>query len=263
MKTAETEIIMRRERILQKVIHNRSCSVTELSKLLNVSLTTIRRDLEYLEQEGHLRRYFGGAEISDRKDNIPPILHNRNISLSQPEMKKNAIARKMARFVESGDTIFLNSSSTASRIIRYISAFNVTIITNNGNSVLEPRNPDISLILTGGELNKNKSSITGQFCLDTIKHIKCSKCIIGVSGISVHGGITTSILNETIINHAMMERCQGSVFVVADSTKVGAVHKFYSGEIKDINYLVTDKDADLNAINELRSAGIEIIFVDY
>ena len=95
-----------------------------------------------------------------------------------------------------------------------------------------------------------------QFALDTLARITATKCILGVSGISVKGGITSRIIQETAINQMMLNRCSGSKIVVADSTKIGVEHNFFSGKIGDINRLITDTGAGADILEDIRSAGI-------
>ncbi|HHV11005.1 MAG TPA: DeoR/GlpR transcriptional regulator [Clostridiales bacterium] len=264
MRTALDDIRSRRNKIVELIKKNNSCSVTQLTEELKTSGITIRRDLAHLEKQGVLIRYHGGAKLKMVSDIMPGQLPTGSGTHSEIELrKKEAIARKMAELITDSDTIFINSSSTACNIYSYIKNKSVTVITNNCKSIFIPKDPCITLILTGGEVNPNKSSLTGQYSLETIEKVTCDKCIIGVSGISIKNGITTAVLNETTINHAMIKRCKGPVYVVADSSKIGAVHKFYSGEISEITHLITDTDADSAVISQLQSYGIQTVLVNY
>ena len=93
---------------------------------------------------------------------------------------------------------------------------------------------------------------------DALSRITATKCILGVSGISVQGGITSRVIQETAINQMMLRRCRGPKIVVADSTKIGIEHNFFSGTLNDITHLITDTDANSLQLDQLRRAGIEV-----
>ncbi|MDE7014233.1 MAG: DeoR/GlpR family DNA-binding transcription regulator [Kineothrix sp.] len=257
MKSSKNAIAERRNDLIRILSRKENASVSEMTSELHVSEITVRRDLNFLESKGIILRYFGGARLLR---NETDILQSQD--MDPVSLKKNIIAKYMAALISDNDTIFINSSSTAYMIYPYVTAKNVTYITNNAKSILQKRSPDSTLILTGGEVFANKSSLTGAYALDIIDKVTCTKCIIGVSGISMKGGITSSILPETIINRAMIEHCKGPVYVLADRSKIGIVHNFYSAPLSDINYLVTDRDAEEESLLQLRQAGLHIFIAD-
>lgn len=91
--------------------------------------------------------------------------------------------------------------------------------------------------------------------------INADKAFIGVSGISVASGITTSVLPETAINERMMRRCQGNCYVLAARQKIGREHNFLSGTIDKIDTLITCPGASADEIKNLRTHGVEVIEV--
>lgn len=255
MKTSRDSIERRHSQILQYLREHMSGSVVSLADSLQVSQITIRRDLDCLESKGLISRFFGGAQILDAP--LPSSI----ISQQSADTKKRvAIAKKAAEFLEDGDTVFFNSSSTALNVYQFIEGKRIIIITNNGESLTIPRNPGVELVLTGGEVYGTKNSLVGEYALSAIAKVKCNKCIIGVSGISVDGGITSSILPETAINRAMIANSTGSKIVVADSSKIGTVQNFHSSDLSSITHLITNTDADEQEINKIRKLGIKVIF---
>ena len=240
--------------LLNYLKKNGYADVSQLSELLSVSQITIRRDLDQLEEKGFLTRYFGGAKASPsiQESDEAAYLETTTKNLSQ----KRAIAKRAAEMIEDGDTIFINSSSTALLIYPYIQNKSVSIVTNNGRSLLCQRSPDVELVLTGGEVYGNKQSLVGQFALNALSRITATKCILGVSGVSVHGGITSRVIQETAINQMMLSRCKGPKIVVADSTKIGVEHNFFSGNISDITHIITDTGADPAQLEKIRKASI-------
>lgn len=259
MKNNRIAIQKRQMQLLSYLKERDSADVAILSEFLQVSPVTVRRDLDELAQRGLILRYFGGAKLapSMQKDDEPAYLETTTQRLAQ----KKAIARRAAEYLEDGDTVFVNSSSTALLVYPYIQNKSVLIVTNNGRSLLFPRAAGVELILTGGEVNGSKQSLVGQFALDALSRITATKCILGVSGISVQGGITSRVIQETAINQMMLRRCRGPKIVVADSTKIGIEHNFFSGTLNDITHLITDTDAIPLQLDQLRRAGIEVDLV--
>ncbi|EIA28065.1 Metal-dependent hydrolase, partial [Candidatus Arthromitus sp. SFB-4] len=123
--------------------------VNNLSEKLKVSPLTIRRDLQVLEDNGFVERFYGGAKFKEEK-----------LCLREKEDYIDSIAKIASRYIEDNDVIFVNSSKITLKMLEYIHSKNVNVITNNANAVLI-NNPNISVILTGGELNINKKSLTG------------------------------------------------------------------------------------------------------
>lgn len=260
MKNTRSAIQKRQTHLLRLLGEKQDMNVTQLAELLHVSPITVRRDLDELAERGLVMRYFGGARLVDtaQVDDESAYLESTIQNLAQ----KKAIARQAAEMLEDGDTVFINSSSTALLIHSLIKDKSVLIVTNNGRSLAMPRAANVELVLTGGEVYGNKQSLVGELTLEAISSITSNKCIIGVSGISVDGGITTRVLQETSINRAMLRRCTGPKIVVADSSKIGIQHNFYSGTIHDITHLITDTGANKRALESIRGAGVEVITVE-
>ena len=120
--------------------------------------------------------------------------------------------------------------------------------------------PKIEVILTGGQVYGRKQSMIGDIATQIISTITATKCFIGVSGIASHCGISTSVFQETTINMKMLENCNGPTFVLADSSKIGIHHNFSSGSIDNVNYVITDKNADESEVKKLEEKGVKVIF---
>lgn len=258
MKNDKNSIHKRQLQLLHLVKETGSGDVTEMALALKVSPITIRRDLKLLEEKGQVARFFGGAKIVPQAEagEEPPYIAGENTA------QKLAIARRAAEMLEDGDTVFINSSSTALLIYPFLREKSIVVITNNGRSLLVQRNAGVELVLTGGEVYGEKQSLVGEFALNALSRVTSTKCILGVSGISVEGGITSRVIQETAINQMMLRRCKGPKIIVADSEKIGLEHNFYSGKISDVTHLITDSGANPAELASIREAGIEVILVE-
>lgn len=258
MKQSRHEIQIRQEHLLDYLKTHHTIRVPEASKLLQVSELTIRRDLEALEKKNLLHRFHGGATINQAITEHEPPLEEKKI---QHESTKAKIARQAAALIPDGATVFLNSGSTTLTTMKYLDNRKVRIITNNSLAPSVITSEKIDLIITGGECRSRAKSLVGEHALLALNAVYADYCILGVNGISA-AGTTTSVYQETAINEAMVRRCNGTVIIVADGSKIGKSKNFTSVSIHDIDILITDTGADKAALDELAATGIRIILVD-
>jgi DeoR/GlpR family transcriptional regulator of sugar metabolism len=247
----------RRAGILSEIKGKGFVSVEELSALFDVSVITIRRDLDLLEGEGLLERTHGGA------------IHTRHITTESSYKEKDlqhqdlkaAIGVKAAELVEPGETIFVNSGSTTFQLVKALSAVHgIRIVTNNIPAALDSEPvADTEIILIGGRYRPNSGSTIGDFALQLVGQLNASRTFIGADGISLKNGITSPVSQEAAITRLMIERTAGPVIVAADSSKIGGVTTFFTAAINSVDYLVTDRNFDESFRPDFEEAGITII----
>ena len=153
MKNKKGVIVKRQQTILQRLQKEKEVSVDQLANELGVSSLTIRRDLIEFENQGFVKRHYGGAKLiegtlfEDPTLDVPPATGQDGTT-----DYRRVVAKKAAELIEEGDIIFVNSSKTALLMLDYISGKRVSVITNNGNAITSSHDPLVSIILTGGEL---------------------------------------------------------------------------------------------------------------
>lgn len=248
MKRERACVENRRNRIAEMMRISSVVKVDALAQKLGVSLITIRRDLQYLEEQKLLVRTYGGAVSAQ-----PPPGSGEDV-----QIYRMLIARYAARFVADHDTLFINTSRNALQMLQYINCENVTVITNNGKAVAGEYPQGISVILTGGELRHPKDAMVGDFALRNLQPIYAKKAFVGCSGISAEAGMTTEIFNEVSINEQMIDHATQDVYVLADHTKIGASSSFLSCPAEKIKYLITDEKAPKEQLDLLRDKGVQI-----
>lgn len=255
MKMNKDIVDARREIIMKEIQTAGKALVDDLATQLQVSPLTIRRDLQYWEERGAVERFYGGAKLIQSFVNIDdPKCSN--------ELYKHAIAKYAAHYVQDGDTIFINTSSTALLMINYIKNKRVTIITNNGKAIFMEHDPLLSICLTGGELRNPKESMVGDLALNNLNRVSATKAFLGCSGFCAKSGMTTAILQEVAINEMMINRCLGETFMLADHTKIKNEHSFISGNIQSFDYLISDTLADEEEIVAIQDAGVKTITLE-
>ncbi len=248
MKRERAYVGNRRNKILEVMKDQPEVRVEDLAKIFEVSPITIRRDLQYLEDHQKLTRFYGGAAVKEKKE----------IELNEINSYREQIARYAASLVEDGDTIFINTSSTALRMLQYINKNNVTVITNNGRAIDYEHREGLTVILTGGELRYPKEAMVGDFAIRNLQTIFAKKSFVGCSGISEEYGMTTENANEVNINELMINNALKETYILADHTKIGKNSSFISCTTERIHNLITDELAPKDKLESMSKRGVKI-----
>ena len=248
----------RQKRIIELIQRDGHVRVIDLSKILNVSEITIRRDLAILEDKHLIERTFGGA-ISTMQMHKEENYYSR----SSAELEnKDSIAKLAAGLIEEGDTIFINGGSTTSHIFRYINKKNVKVITTNAGFIGQIENPDIELVLAGGHYRMQSNSFVGSFTTDILNQVNATKTILGVDALSCRYGMTTPNLQAVETTRLMMNRTSGEIIVVTDHRKIGMVSDYITAPINRIDTLISDYLLDQEFIKELIDLDIKVILTE-
>ena len=250
----------RRFRIREILSRERTVSASELIRTLDVTAATIRRDLAALEKEGVLVRSHGGAVSRTSSTNFQPSYEALGRS---HRAEKQAIAREAERLILDGETVFLEGSTTVYELARRLLHRNrLTVITNSPPIVEElQRSQHVSVISTGGELQKDVFYLSGVWAQRALSEIRVDKAVLGVSAIDPSYGISTASQAEAQIKKMILKSARVSI-AVADHSKFGNQGFAYVGPITDIDILVTDSAADPQYLRPLREAGVELILAD-
>ncbi len=227
----------RREKILELLREDGAAKVIDLAQIFKVTEVTIRQDLEKLEKEDQLVREHGGAFLKNIEDQV------RGVALAHQDNmdKKEIIAVKCLEYIESGDTIILDSGSTTTEIAKKLKGFrNLTVITNALNiALLLGAEPGIEVVMTGGEFKPPTLSLTGQKAADFFKGINVQKLFLATAGISLKSGLTYPSISDIVVKKAMIDAAE-TTYLVADSTKIGKSAFASLGALSLINYIITD-----------------------
>jgi DeoR/GlpR family transcriptional regulator of sugar metabolism len=249
--------IERRNNILELVQEQKSVMVTDLGTRFNVTEETIRRDLEKLEKEGMIKRTYGGAVIKDSTQSDLPFKVRETKNMEG----KMRIGAKVAEFIEDGDSIMLDSSSTALYVAKSIkNKKRLTVITNCYNIVLElSGSKDFRIICTGGTLNANAMSFVGHSAENFVQGYNADKAIISCNGMDIDKGITDSNEMEAEVKKSMAGASKQN-FLAVDSTKFSKVSFIRLMDFNQVDYIVTDKTLSAEWEKMLKNKGIEIVY---
>jgi DeoR family transcriptional regulator of aga operon len=259
-KNGNNNVVFREER-LEKIIallEKEDRLVTKnLPEILNTTSVTIRKDIAILEQRGLLKRTHGGA-IKPRK-----LFHG--LALNEKEKlnleEKIRIAKKAAKLISEGDTIILDSGSTTSFIAKEIKHMKgITVITNAINIVSILLNSDIDVILIGGLLLKETSTLVGPLADDVLRKISADKLFIGVDGIDFEVGLTTPNILEANTSRVMMEM-SGEIILVVDASKFGRRSLGVISKVSEVNSIITTKKLSGNELKKFADYDVEVFIV--
>jgi DeoR family transcriptional regulator of aga operon/DeoR family fructose operon transcriptional repressor len=245
----------RRSEIIARIKKERTIKVTDLMKEYDLSIETIRRDLEYLEKQGHLRRVYGGAVLHGLYGEEPEY-ENREI-LNYPQ--KQAIGKKAAEFINDGDTLFMDVGTTTMEVAKHLRhKKNLTVITNATLIAHElMKYESCRVILLGGELRKGERSVSGFLSDENIRLFFVTKTLLGVGGITPETGITDYYLPEAGTRRIMVEHSD-EIIAVADYSKFGVTAMNHVCPVNKVNILVTDWTTPSVVCAEYRSQGLSV-----
>lgn len=249
--------------ILRELRHAGSLSVESLREKLEVSLATVRRDLQELEDRGLLRRTHGGAIP------IEPLFYEAfRLDRSFQEQvgsfaeEKRRIAQAAADFISPGDTIALTAGTTTTEVARSLHMHGgCTVITNTVNVAMELSNrKDIHVFVTGGQLRGDWFSLVGPSAVATMSGIYVEILFVGVNGIDAERGLTCFNGDEVEINRSMVRQAKRRI-AVTDHSKIGIVANWLICPTESIETFITDKGATDKMIEPFLAKGVQVLRV--
>ncbi|MER2996533.1 DeoR/GlpR family DNA-binding transcription regulator [Pontibacter populi] len=248
----------RHQHILSSLKQEGQVNVLDLCEKLSVSSVTIRKDLKLLEDKGLLFRTHGGATANN------PYTTDRSVNEKEKiqSTEKMRIGAAAASLLVPNDSILIASGTTVLALARNIQPkSNLTVITSSLNIALElNRHPEIEVMQLGGVLRKSSSSVTGPYAESVLADFSCSKLFLGVDGIDLDFGLSTTNVMEAHLNRQMIKVSQKTI-VLADSTKFG---KRGFGKIcgfDDIDQIITDSGISDYTVKALEGMGIKVTIV--
>ncbi len=248
----------RHQFILEKLHQEGDLNVINLYRELKVSRVTIRKDLKLLEEKGLLFRTHGGATLKNPYTIDRPV--NEKEKLQSAE--KSKIGAVAARLIDDNDSIIIASGTTVLALAKKIqNKKNLTVITASLNVALELlQQPDIEVLQLGGILRKTSSSVTGPYAQSILADFSCTKLFLGVDGIDLEFGLSTTSAMEAHLNRQMIEASQ-KVIVLSDSTKFGKRGFGKICGLDKVDRIITDAGISEYFVKQLENLGIEVTVV--
>lgn len=245
----------RHEIILNKLKDSGKVNVQELSDELSVSEVTIRKDLRLLEDKNLLFRTHGGATLSNPYTSDRPVSEKAKVQAKE----KEAIAKEAVKLIGDNDSIILASGTTVSALAREIYSQNrLTVITSSLDvSLTLSGRENIEISQLGGQLRSSSNSVVGPYAEQFLENITCGILFLGVDGVDLEYGLTTTNLMEASLNQKFIDISQYTV-VLADHTKFGKRGFGRICTIDSIQHIITDEQTPQSIINDLEKKGIRV-----
>lgn len=235
----------RQNEILRLLQEKGAVTVVELTKSLNSSAATIRRDLNSLNEAGKLNKVHGGATLSELK------LETKEDDISTKLLKnvkeKVMIAQYAASLVRDEDFIFIDAGTTTEKMIEFLKDTKAVFVTNGIVHAKKLIQKGLKAYIIGGELKIRTEAIVGVEGLNNLKKYNFSKSFLGTNGIHISCGYSTMDIDEAIIKREVINR-SFSKFILADSSKFGKTMPITFAEL-DQSCIITNKVEDKKYLN--------------
>lgn len=225
----------RLDKIKEMVDENKSISINELSKVLNVSKDTVRRDLIRLEEQNVLRRTHGGA-VSANRDAIIFDYQERSSKLTDIKSK---LAYQASKIIKDNSSIFFDSSTTVEAVIPQLKNKNIYAITNSLTHAQKlAQNEKARISVLSGNLHKKQLFLHGSNTIQRISQFTCDYTLLGVFAISAEG-IFIHTEEEGLVKRQMVKQAKTTI-AIADHTKINTTGFFKVCRLKEIDVVITD-----------------------
>ncbi len=224
----------RLERIMDFLNRNGFATVKELTELLHYSTATVNRDLNALEGMKKIKRSYGGAEPVKEKAIPLPFRYEKM------KVAKKRIAKAAAALIEDGDTVFIDNSTTAQYIGRYLTEKkSLTVITNNIMLASFLSEAGITVKVLGGTIVEVPSMLAGPETVENAMRYRTDKVFFATGGVSEDGIIQDSTDTYVLLEKVVISRTQRAYYLV-DSDKVGKRLAFCTHTFSDVAGVISD-----------------------
>jgi len=244
----------RRKQVLDLVKRRGFVPLADLALAIQVSESTLRRDLDYWDARGQLKRIHGGAMYTGDGGTLPAL----EARASSQVAEKRKIARAAAERIRNGDAVLLDGGTTTLEVARLLVGRPLQIVTNSlpiANLFANSRETD--LVMLGGYVYPTTGVALGPLTIRMLEDVHVQQTILSVAGLTARGLFNSNpLLVET---ERQMMRCADEVVVVADHTKIGRQALAFLCELAVIDTLIVDADLSPEQRRLLDEAGARVV----
>jgi DeoR/GlpR family transcriptional regulator of sugar metabolism len=247
----------RRQQLLELVRARGFASLPELAGELQVSESTVRRDLEHLEGSGSAKRTHGGVVYTGESPEFP---HFKDRQESHWD-KKRAIARAAVELIEDGETLLLDGGTTTYEVARLLVGRPLQIVTNSMPVAnLFASSSDSDLVLIGGNVHQRTGVTLGPYAKAMLSDLNVRRAIMSVAAVNERGYYNSNIL-QVEVQRAMLN-AGDEIMIVADSTKFGHSSLARLCELAEVDRLVIDSKISKSWRERLSAAGTKLTIAE-
>ena len=232
-------------------------SLDELCEIFAVSKNTIRRDIAELEEDGLIRKVYGGIVLKEAEiTSLEPFFTReiRNIEAKQ------LIAKQAAATVNDGEVIYIDSGTTTMHMLAHFSEKQFLTVVTASIYVLDlaTRYNNLSVVATGGNLQAPIKALVGANVLECIRNYNFSKIFLAGTGVSIeHGATNASPLECEIKKELVKKSCPK--YLLVDSSKFDVASLMTYSELSDIDYVITEKIPPEKYVEYFKKKGVNLI----
>ncbi len=238
--------------IIKQLKSNPSVRLDQLSKALQVSEYTIRRDIELLDKNGLLTKVRGGA--IPHSPNAPSF--KERIHASGEE--KQVIAQKAVSLIKPGNTILLDGGTTTYALAGLLD-MPLTVITNNiPAAALLAGRTNIEVIITGGKILPDSLVAAGSYAIQLLERSHVDLCFLGVCSLHHDIGVSSTDYFECEMKRAMVN-CADKVVALTGHTKIGTAEPYKICGIDKLDTIVTEIDPENEIFEPYLERNIQIL----
>jgi len=242
--------------IVKLVNRQGTVKTTELAERLDCTEETIRRDLDVLEKAKKVVRSHGGA--MSIQDSLEEIQHHKRESREVKEKKQ--IGELAASFLEEGETIFIDESSTALAMIDFLphdiefSIITTSLLVSRRVSAMK----NVKLYLLGGLYDEMSYSFGGYIAEQAMSYITVDRFYLSSKGVDVEQGATEANEERARLKRSLLKSAKWTC-VLSDYTKLGFKARFSFMPTHEIDLLITDDSASEDVIEQFNRAGLKTL----
>lgn len=251
---------IRHDKIIQMLEEKRKITIEELQEELQISVETIRRDLNTLEGAGFLKRVYGGAVLTTALGVEPEYAKRAASNI----IEKTAIAQRVADMIQDGDTIALDLGTTTQEVAKLLThKSKLTVLTNSLLiAQLLSASPSNQVYMLGGLVRPGENTTAGPLCIEGLERFRVDKAVIGLAGISLMHGVTDFVEAEAEARKKMIE-IASYVIAVADYSKFGVTAFCTVCSLDDLDVLVTDWNTPKATVEAMRNRShLQVLVAD-
>jgi DeoR/GlpR family transcriptional regulator of sugar metabolism len=249
----------RQRHILDYLRRQKSAKVVKLSAQLGISLSTVRRDLNEMEERGLVQRVHGGVVLVE---NTPSPESPALVRSADMAAEKRRIGECAASLVHDGETIIITGGTTTEAMLPLLAdKQNLNVITNViSHAYYLAKYSHITVIVLGGWLRHSEYSLLGHLTQQGIRDLVASKLFHGTYGFDTDYGLTGTYVQEVETDRHLL-RATKQLIVLADSSKFERAGQIRIAPIEQVSTVITDRDAPDHHVANLRDKGIEVMLV--
>ncbi len=220
-------------------------SLEQLTKVLQTSESTCRRDLDELAEEGYLHRIHGGAEVAT---SLQSELNNQEKSVKNIQDKGKLVAKAL-ELIKPGDVIFIDPGTTTGILVQALNQLDVTVVTNSIHHATALVDRGVTTHIIGGYVKRSTDASVGSMALHQIDDLHFDKAFMGINGID-QLGLSTPDPEEAILKRRVIANAKVT-YILADASKIGQTAFVKVAPLEDVTLITNrSKSSLLDKIKE-------------